>query len=178
MIDGIEPSDQVSPKGEALDKVYFKNSAGQRSFTYSVKSNTFECEVPYEDRYLIDRVEEIPNYKMRKLFVDLEALQYRRDSEGPPLGYTNKNNSRDFQQINVIGVYDSFTKTRTQWCQYGTYEEDTKVMDFDGNKVIVHYFSNEKSLLQSFVDYVDATDPDCILAVSYTHLTLPTTERV
>ena len=164
MVDGMEQSDKVSPKGHALDKIYFKNSAGMRSFTYSVRSNTFECEVPYEDRYLIDRVDEVPNYKMRKLFIDLEALQYHRDSHGPPAGYKNKNNSRDFQQINVIGVYDSFTKTRTQWCQYSTYEEQTKVLQFDDNQVIVHYFSDEKSMLQSFVDYVDAADPDCMLA--------------
>ena len=47
-----------------------------RTFKNRVKP-TFEADVPYEDRYLVDRVTEIKPYEMRKLFIDLEALQFK-----------------------------------------------------------------------------------------------------
>ena len=57
----------------------------------------------YEDRYLIDNVNEITSYKMRKLFIDLEALQF---GEGDWVQNITPRTQepRDFQEINVMGL--------------------------------------------------------------------------
>ena len=150
-ITGQVRSSKVTADGRPLDKVTFKSPGLMRMVSNKLKP-TYEADVPYEDRYLVDCVDEIPDYKMRKLFIDLEALQFKQHDEGPHY-CNNTGNPRDFQEINVIGAYDSFTGQRVQWCQHGDYQEETKVQHtFDGNDCIVHYFDNEKSLLQHFVN--------------------------
>jgi DNA polymerase elongation subunit (family B) len=120
----IVDSGQKNADGDKLGKIIFKSPEDLRMWRYN-HSYTFEADVPYEDRYLVDNVSEIKPYKMRKLFLDLEALQYTKD-DGPIL-CKNSNNPRDNQMINVIGVYDSYTKTRMQWCQHENLEEDVQI---------------------------------------------------
>lgn len=173
MIDRTEATNKVSAENDQLTKVVFKSSSAQRSFQYTVKSDTYEVDVPYEDRYLIDNVDKIPEYKMRKLFIDLEALQFNKGDDGP-LYCKNPSNPKDFQEINVIGAYDSFTKQRIQWCQHPNYNDKSELLEFDGDKVMVNYFSSEKKLLLSFVEFVEKIDPDCILAWGMGFYDLPT----
>lgn len=171
-IDEQISTEKTNAAGVKLDRVYFKSPGLMRMASNKVKP-TYEADVPYEDRYLVDRVDEIPEYKMRKLFIDLEALQFN-DTDAGPHHYSNRNNPRDFQEINVIGAYDSFTGQRMQWCQHGDYEVGVKQHTFDGDTCYVHYFNTEKELLESFVAYVDAIDPDCILAWGMGFYDLPT----
>jgi len=172
MIDRIESTDKVAADGTELTKVYLNKPWQARVFARRVKPS-FEADVPYEDRYLIDNVEEVNSYKMRKLFIDLEALQFHDDDEGP-IRCNNPRNPRDFQEINVIGAYDSFSEQRIQWCQHPSFDQGTEVKDFDGDKVLVYYFSNEKDLLEEFVGFVETVDPDCILAWGMGFYDLPT----
>ena len=53
-----------------------------RVFAKRVKPS-FEADVPYEDRYMVDEVDEVAPYQMCKMFIDLEALQFRSDDAGP-----------------------------------------------------------------------------------------------
>jgi len=162
MVERLEPTDKVSSDGTQLIKVVLRKPWMARVFAKRVKPS-FEADVPYEDRYLVDEVDEVKPYEMRKLFIDLEALQFKSDDAGPTR-CNHPNNPRDFQEINMIGAYDSFSKQRVQWVQHYHFEEEVKVEQFDGNNVIVHYFHNEKALLESFVEYVEGVDPDVMLA--------------
>ena len=162
MVERLEPTDKLTSDGRALIKVVLRQPWMARVFAKRVKPS-FEADVPYEDRYMVDEVDEVKPYKMCKMFIDLEALQFRSDDAGPTR-CNRPNNPRDFQEINMIGAYDSFSKQRVQWTQHYNFDRDTKVETFDGNNVIVHYFSDEKSLLESFVEYVEDVDPDVMLA--------------
>ena len=173
MINRIEPTNKLSADGRELVKVILNKPWMARIFGRRVKPS-FEADVAYEDRYLIDNVDEIHSYKMRKLFIDLEALQYRDGDKGPLYHAANESNPRDFQEINVIGAYDSFSKQRVQWCQHASFDTRSEVKEFDGDKVLVYYFNNEKDLLEEFVGFVEATDPDCILAWGMGFYDLPT----
>src|SRR6056300_285628 len=75
-ITGQTPSSKVTADGKELDKVTFKSPGLMRMVSNKLKP-TYEADVPYEDRYLVDCVNEIPDYKMRKLFIDIEALQFQ-----------------------------------------------------------------------------------------------------
>ena len=162
MVERLEPTDKLTSDGRALIKVVLRQPWMARVFAKRVKPS-FEADVPYEDRYMVDEVDEVKPYKMCKMFIDLEALQFRSDDAGPTR-CNRPNNPRDFQEINMIGAYDSFSKQRVQWTQHYNFDRDTKVETFDGNNVIVHYFSDEKSLLESFVEDVEDVDPDVMLA--------------
>lgn len=162
MVNRIEDTDKRTSDGRPLKKVIMNQSWMLRTFKDRVKP-TFEADVPYEDRFLVDRVDEIKPYEMRKLFIDLEALQFRATDAGPK--YCSKpNNPRDFQEINMIGAYDSFSEQRIQWVQHFNLRAETKVHTFDGNQVIVRYFNDEKALLLDFVEWVEEIDPDVMLA--------------
>ena len=167
----IVDSGERNADGDKLGKIIFKSPEDLRMWRYN-HSHTFEADVPYEDRYLVDNVDEIKPYKMRKLFLDLEALQYTKD-DGPIL-CKNPHNPRDNQMINVIGVYDSFTATRMQWCQHESFEEGVDIKQFDGDTVVVRRFTTEKAMLTDFVGYIDEVDPDCILAWGMGFYDLPT----
>jgi DNA polymerase elongation subunit (family B) len=162
MVERLEPTDKLTSDGRPLIKVVLNKPWMARVFSKRVKPS-FEADVPYEDRYLVDEVDEVKPYQMRKLFVDLEALQFRSEDAGPTR-CLRPNNPRDFQEINMIGAYDSFSKQRVQWVQHYNLEEEVKIETFDGNNVIVHHFKTEKALLESFVEYVEEIDPDVMLA--------------
>ena len=75
-------TDAVAANGDPLWKVTFDSPSRLKKFAREV-SGTYEADVPYEDRYLIDNMNELPEYEPRKVFIDLEALQYNRKSSGP-----------------------------------------------------------------------------------------------
>jgi len=171
MVDEVVISSEKNAEGKGLFKVTFHAPWMVRVFSNRV-TPTYEADVPFEDRYLVDRVNDMDVYKMRKLFIDLEALQYSGD-DGPKKALNHKN-PRDNQMINVIGAYDSFTGNRLQWCQHENETERVEVKTFDGERSTVFYFNSEKALLTSFVEYVDETDPDCLLAWGMGFYDLPT----
>lgn len=183
----FESDGAVNSDGDPLLKVYLANPTDtfrfRRQFT-----PTYEADVPYEDRYLIDNHETIPEYRMRKLFIDLEALQYVQGQV--PEECTKPNNPRDRQMINVIGAYDDFSDQYVQWMQHDSYADSIledpnrfvkhpnpsydSVLEFDGKQVLCKFFLDEKTMLEDFVDYVDLTDPDCLLAWGMGFYDLPT----
>ncbi len=165
------------PYQDAAGNTLWKVSFDSPSLIWLFKkrfSSHFEADVPYEDRYLVDCVDEMPEYKMRKLYIDLEALQFRMSEGESPYMCNNKSNPRDCQEINVIGVYDDFSNTYVQWCFHEVLEVKEELMEFDGKYVMVNYFDNEKDMLQSFVDYLEIIDPDILLAWGMGFYDLPT----
>ena len=186
----FENDGAVNSDGDPLLKVYLTNPTDtfrfRRQFT-----PTYEADVPYEDRYLIDNHETIPEYNMRKLFIDLEALQFIQGES--PFDCDRPNDPRDRQEINVVGAYDNFTGQYIQWIQHSNFAEAIigdehkfvkppnpsydSVMEFDGVQVICKFFLDERSMMQDFVDYVDMVDPDCLLAWGMGFYDLPTLYR-
>ena len=179
----VEPqTDAVDANGEALYRVNFESPNMVRKMSREL-SGTYEADVPYEDRYLIDNVEEMPEYEPRKVFIDLEALQYPANSEGPK--YLRRHNRiwADWQMINVIGCYDNYTNTYVIWTQHPEAQEHlhsftqktpVKMMNFDGVDVEIRDFPNEYSMLLDFVEWIDDIDPDMLLAWGMGFYDLPT----
>ncbi|SVC72556.1 uncharacterized protein METZ01_LOCUS325410, partial [marine metagenome] len=64
-------------EGNALWRVEFPYPGALNRFR-RLFGPSYEGDVPYGDRYAIDNIDEMKPYKMRKLFVDLEALQFRK----------------------------------------------------------------------------------------------------
>lgn len=170
----FEEGDFVNTEGTKLLKVILQNPMDARRFRKNF-TRTYEADVPIEDRYLVDNYEELPEYEMRKLFIDLEALQFK-SGDGPEQ-VLRPNDPRDNQEINVIGAYDSYTKRYYQWCMFRDYDEETEVKTFEGESMVVKKFNDEGRMLQDFVDFVDILDPDCILAWGMGFYDLPTLYR-
>lgn len=182
----FEDDGAVNSDGDPLLKVYLDRPNDVYRFR-KYFTPTYEADVPYEDRYLIDNHETIPEYKMRKLFIDLEALQFIQGES--PENCIKSNDPRDRQEVNVIGAYDNFTNQYVQWIQHENYthgvgsyletpiEGTEGILEFDGCQVLCKFFTDEASMLEDFVDYVDMVDPDCLLAWGMGFYDLPTLYR-
>ena len=178
----VEPTDAVDANGEPLIKVTLQSPTMINRMAREM-SGTYEADVPYEDRYLIDNMDSLPEYEPRKLFIDLEALQYTSNSAGPT--YLRKNGRiwADWQTINVIGCYDSYTGKYVIWTQHPEAQEHLhsftqktpiKLMKFDGVDVEIRDFPNEFMMLKDFVEWFEDIDPDILLAWGMGFYDLPT----
>ena len=174
--------DAVDANGEPLYRVDFESPNMVRKISREL-SGTYEADVPYEDRYLIDNVEEMPEYEPRKVFIDLEALQYPANSDGPKYLRGHNRIWADWQMINVIGCYDNYTNTYVIWTQHPEAQEHLhsftqktprKMMNFDGVDVEIRDFPNEHAMLLDFVKWLDDIDPDMLLAWGMGFYDLPT----
>ncbi len=160
--------------GNALWKVELESPAFIRGFQRKFWP-TYEADVPYEDRYLVDRVDEIKKFPMRKFFFDLESLQYQQGEQ--PEQCLRPNDPRDRQAICVIGGYDNFTDTYFQWMWNDDTDKDMKVVNYEGRDVILYTFTDEQTMLQHFVDFLDEIDPDVMLAWGLGFYDMPTLYR-
>ena len=161
-------------KGNVLWKVELPSPSFVRGFTKHFWP-TFEADVPYEDRYLIDNVNTMEEYPMRKFFFDIEALQFVKGEN--PEYCLRPNDPRDNQEICLIGGYDSYSKKYYQWIQHPNYDNDIQIKKFDGKETIAHYFSDERLMLEHFIEFIEITDPDVLLAWGMGFYDLPTLYR-
>ena len=131
-----EEGDWVNLQKEPLQKVYVESS-------YDIKkakdmfSRTYEADVPYHFRYCIDELHEMPEYKMRKWYWDMEWQQ----------------GGEYHDCITTIVVYDNYDEEYYQWVWFPNYE---------GNEE--YHFDNEKDMIESFMTTMIVKDPDMLIA--------------
>ena len=110
---------------------------------------TYEADVPIHFRYCIDELEEIPEYKMRKWYWDMEWLN---------------NDTNHGDAITCIAVYDNYSSKSYLWTWFPNQDP------YDGFKMstnkIDHLtpFNSEKEMLEGFVETLQEHDPDMLLA--------------
>ena len=128
-------------------------------------SKTYEADVRYVDQYLIDNVPEMPKWKPRKWWYDIEC------------------DTGDDNYTTVIAVIDSdldmpvvfaWTDDTTN-CPYpntGRSRElhERKVRD---TKYELHLCFSEKQLYENFIDFLHERDPDMMIAHAGTFFDIP-----
>ena len=134
-----EEGDWVNLQKEPLQKVYVETS-------YDIKkakdmfSRTYEADVPYHFRYCIDELHEMPEYKLRKWYWDMEWQQ----------------GGEYHDCITTIVAYDNYDEEYYQWVWFpnSTFHE-TK------NK---YTFGSEKDMIEHFMTTMIVKDPDMLIA--------------
>jgi len=137
-----ESGDWFSLTGERLTKVYVENADDLRT-AKKLFGKTYEADVRYHHRYAIDKLESIPEYKMRKWYWDMEWQQ----------------GGEHHDCITTIVVYDNYEEKYHQWVWFpNPYKHEIK-------KVKPKYvFGSEKEMLEHFINTMVAKDPDMLLA--------------
>jgi DNA polymerase elongation subunit (family B) len=131
-----EEGNWVNLQKEPLHRVYVESS-------YDIKkakdmfSRTYEADVPYHFRYCIDELHEMPEYKMRKWYWDMEWQQ----------------GGEYHDCITTIVVYDNYDEEYYQWVWFPNYEGDEE-----------YHFDNEKDMIESFMTTMIVKDPDMLIA--------------
>jgi len=97
----------------------------------------YEADIPYVNRYLIDRINKINKEPIRVCYFDIEIRQ--------GTGFSSVDDANN--PISLIGVYDSFNKKYKQFA----------LKDFESK-------GGEPIMLSAFTEYIQQTNPDVIAA--------------
>ena len=143
-----EEGDWVNLEGERLLKVTWnpcktgKSSAGSmtakvRTFYHDRNIVTYEADVQHHYRYAVDELDELPEYKLRKWYWDMEWMQ-GGEHDGA---------------ITAIVIYDNYDD------EYYTLTWQPKKDGYteDGNE-------NERTILERFLLMLDEKDPDMLIS--------------
>ena len=127
-------------------------------------SRTYEADVRYADQFLIETVDEMPQWKPRKWWYDIEC------------------NTGDDKFTTVIAVIDSdmdlpvvfaWADERTN-CSYETPPESVtwrrKVRD---EEYRLRLFNSEKAMYDGFIEFLHARNPDMMIAHAGTFFDIP-----
>jgi len=169
----FEKTDAKSLEGEELVKVTWTPSRpeytrkvadfiGMQTIRNSFRIRTFEADVKYHYRYAVDEIEDMPEYKMRKMYWDMEWMQ-GGEHDGA---------------ITCIVAYDSYDKEYQTYVWYpkppiSTDAEGKEVRSYEnwesyvnclwmGNRINV--FSSETLMLVGFLNYIQDKDPDMLIS--------------
>ena len=142
-----ERGEWVNLDGDRLKRVYVENSFDVFSARKMFKQ-TYEADVPYTFRYAVDCISEMPEYKMRKWYWDMEWQQ----------------GGEHHNEITTIVMYDNYDEEYHQWVWFPT--EECPIDIFDNSLEIsnVYYCRNEKHMLEDFINTMIDKDPDMLIA--------------
>ena len=131
-----EKGDWVSLQGKSLKKVIVEQATDIYK-SRKMWNKTYEADVPFGFRYAIDNLNELPEFKLRKWYWDMEWQQ----------------GGEHHDKITVIVAYDNYDETYYQWAWFPNYEGDEEL-----------YFRNEKDMIESFINVMIDKDPDMLIA--------------
>jgi len=140
-----EEGNWVNLQGALLKKVYVQKP-GDMKVAREEFNQTYEADVKIIDRYAVDRLTNIPDSKIRKLYWDMEWIN---------------NDSEHGDAITVIVGYDNYDETYYQWSWFPDehYIEQKQHYSFHH-----HIFDNEKDMIQDFIEFIQEKDHDMLIA--------------
>ena len=146
-----ERGEWVNLQGEKLKRVYVEQSTD----IYNAKKmwpKTYEADVPYHFRYAVDKIDEMPEYKLRKWYWDMEWQQ----------------GGEYHDCITTIVVYDNYDEKYYQWSWFPEGLEPNITAHSISGKSIHEYenywFSSEKNTIESFISFMTEKDPDMLIS--------------
>ena len=134
----------TSIEGHKAKKIQFENpwDAKELKNRYDM---TFEADVQFSNKYIIDRISEMKQVPIRKCYLDIEVAKTTKGYEAPGLG----NNP-----IISICCYDSEEKEYKIFCINKTHQD-------------------ERTLLIDFIKYIRETNPDLLIGWNSDEFDMP-----
>ncbi len=111
---------------------------------------TYEADILFPIRYLIDKVDKIDPTAPRKLYLDIEV-----DNAGKLPKAANPTDA-----IICISVYDSQIDTYSTFVWKNSVTTGKSTSLFDETLHDIYYFRTEEDMLNSFVDFFKESEPD------------------
>jgi len=146
--------DWVNLAGQPLKKVFVESAQDIRNAKNEFRE-TYEADVPFHFRYCVDELDEMPEYKLRKWYWDMEWAQ----------------GGEYHDQLTTIVVYDNYDEEYIQWVWWP--KDDTKkdladvILEGDfcpPSNCSVRFFSSEKEMIEDFMNTMIVKDPDMLIA--------------
>tara|TARA_B100000902_G_scaffold399625_1_gene471422 strand:- start:554 stop:2215 length:1662 start_codon:yes stop_codon:yes gene_type:complete len=141
-----EEGDYKNLEGEDLVKVTWNPS--RPSYSYRLRDKlgqTYEADVAHHYRYAVDCIDEIPEYKMRKWYWDMEWMQGGEHDEA----------------ITCISMYDNYDET---YSIYYWLPNQQEALDYQFQHHRYRTFTSEKKMLVTFLADMIDKDPDMLIS--------------
>jgi len=137
-----ERGDWVSLEGKRLKKVtWYPPLPSYNRILKKEWEQTYEADVPFHYRYVVDNLESIPEYDLRKWYWDME-WQQGGDFDG---------------MITALVVYDNHSKTMNNFHWF----PPTAVGDYSDT---TWRHESEKEMLENFIQWMNTRDPDMMIS--------------
>ena len=145
--------------GQKLKKIVYSNP-GDVKRERDKYTQTWESDILYPVRFLIDKISEIELIPIRKCYLDIETgdiQNYREEVLKPK------------QPILCISCHDNFTNKVISFLQIENLE-NCKV-DIDTTKL--HLYMSENLMLCSFIKFIETLDPDLLIGWNINNFDIP-----
>lgn len=144
-ITGVQKT-YTSIDNRKLKKVFVKKSVDVSQIR-AMFSTTYESDVPFNHRYIIDVLGEVETHKLKTLYFDIEL---NTEHDFPDMEVPD-------QEIISIAITDDFSN-KSKLLLYQPKNAENRLKTTEQVKV----YSSEKELLDMFVYYINDIDPDVI----------------
>ena len=153
---------------EELVKVYAYRNSDIREMAREFGS-TWEADLSLPDRYLIDEVAEMPNWKPRVWHFDLEWDPKTDETTGMAVidNYNNRYVAFCWKQGNPTGLYDMDHFIEEKEVEY---EVDGVPVTFTYER---HLYGSELDMHYAFINYMNECNPDIFVAHAIMWADLP-----
>jgi DNA polymerase elongation subunit (family B) len=149
-----EQGEWYSIDGKKLKKVYYHLPRhvedAKKPFIHPTNGDmTYEADVSVINRYAVDNITEMPEYKLTKFYWDME-WQQGGEHDG---------------KITAIALYNNETKEFNTWVWHpdGNHEELNKP-SIEGYHCLLWRSNSEEEMLGEFLGYLCAKNPDMMIA--------------
>ncbi len=141
-----EKGDFTTIDGRKVKKIVCNHPAEVRFLRENYKE-TFEADIPYTERYLVDCIDKLEEEPIRVCYIDIETSMEKEIDIG-----------RTTNPILSICCYDNFLNKYIQFA-WKEKEEERKNEDYS-----LYVCKNEKDMLNMFVNFIRKTSPDLLTA--------------
>ena len=145
----------ISIEGKKLKKIIVQHPS-QVILERDKYEKTWESDITYVNRFLIDRCKKIEKEPLRIQYLDIE---------------TGKNDKNEFAkpenadgQILSICIFDSFLKKYFTFALFNEIYHGKKNVKEKQNNDVIYFFNDEKKMLNYFILFFNKTRPDIVWA--------------
>tara|TARA_R100000697_G_scaffold116573_1_gene137282 strand:+ start:1374 stop:3041 length:1668 start_codon:yes stop_codon:yes gene_type:complete len=139
--------DWTNLEGKPLKKVFVENANDIRN-AKKMWNETYEADVPLHFRYCVDELDEMPEYKLRKWYWDMEWQQ----------------GGEYHDQLTTIVVYDNYDEKYYQWAWFPNQDQHWDYTSHERSDWEGHYFPSEREMIEHFMTTMIVKDPDMLIA--------------
>ena len=153
---------------EELVKVYAYRSGDIRDMAREFRT-TWEADLSLTDRYLIDEVEEMPDWKPRVWHFDLEWDPHTDETTVMAVidNYNNRHIAFCWQKDNPTGLDETDHWTEVRPVEY---EDNGEVVSYTYERIML---GSEEAMHNAFLAYMDKCNPDIFVAHAIMWADLP-----
>lgn len=155
IVAGVEATSKklLNGSNKELIKIILPNFFKQREIG-SILEEVYEGDIGYVQRYILDNIDELTSVKFRLNYFDIETTSEK--------GFPNYKNP--VEKVISISSYDNYLNKQITWIWHKKYKEEIIQRETKDGPLEIRRFEDEEKMLNDFINFINITQPDYMLA--------------